>query len=98
MGEVGSDGPAFHREVGAYAQARGLDTLWTAGVLCADAAAAFDGARHFDTVESLIDALPSARPARSVLVKGSRFMRMERVVAALLASAADMSTGAAHAA
>ena len=98
MGEVGSDGPAFHREVGAYAQARGLDTLWTAGVLCADAAAAFDGARHFDTVESLIDALPMARPSRSVLVKGSRFMRMERVVAALLASAADTSTGAAHAA
>jgi len=98
MGEVGSDGPAFHREVGAYAKARGLDALWTTGALCADAAAAFDGARHFDSVESLIDALPSARPARSVLVKGSRFMRMERVVGALLAGAADASPGAAHAA
>jgi UDP-N-acetylmuramoyl-tripeptide--D-alanyl-D-alanine ligase len=98
MGEVGSDGPAFHREVGAYAKARGLDALWTTGALCADAAAAFDGAQHFDSVESLIDALPSARPARSVLVKGSRFMRMERVVGALLAGAADASPGAAHAA
>jgi UDP-N-acetylmuramoyl-tripeptide--D-alanyl-D-alanine ligase len=98
MGEVGSDGPAFHREVGAYAKERRLDALWTTGALCADVAAAFDGARHFDSVELLIDALPSARPARSVLVKGSRFMRMERVVAALLADADEPSAGAAHAA
>ena len=31
MGEVGDNGPAFHREVGAFAKARGIDALWTVG-------------------------------------------------------------------
>jgi UDP-N-acetylmuramoyl-tripeptide--D-alanyl-D-alanine ligase len=39
--------------------------------------------RHFDTVQALLDALPQMPPAASVLVKGSRFMAMERVVKAL---------------
>jgi UDP-N-acetylmuramoyl-tripeptide--D-alanyl-D-alanine ligase len=95
MGEVGDQGPAFHTEVGAYAAARGVDTLWTVGALCAHAAAAFPGARHFDTVAELIGALGDAPPCRSVVVKGSRFMQMERVVAALTAAPA---TGDSHAA
>ena len=86
MGEVGNDGPAFHREVGAYAQARGIEALWTAGSAARDAATAFGGARHFETVERLITELPSAPACAAVVVKGSRFMRMERVVAALVAA------------
>ena len=31
MGEVGDQGPAFHREVGAYAHERGIESLWAAG-------------------------------------------------------------------
>ncbi len=85
MGEVGDRGVEFHDEVGRYAKACGIDALWTTGVLCTHAAAAFDGARHFDDVASLVAALPEAPPCASVLVKGSRFMRMEQVVAALLA-------------
>ena len=83
MGEVGDQGPAFHREVGAYARERGIDALWTAGALGAEAARAFgSAARGFDTVDALLAALPEAPRAASVVVKGSRFMKMERVVGA----------------
>jgi len=81
MGEVGEQGPAFHREVGEYAKRRGVGALYALGEASREAAAAFGaGARHFDSPEALAAALPGAA---TVLVKGSRFMRMERVVAAL---------------
>jgi UDP-N-acetylmuramoyl-tripeptide--D-alanyl-D-alanine ligase len=81
MGEVGREGPAFHAEVGAYARERGIEALWTAGGLCAHAAAT----RHFADTAALVAALAEGPPAASLLVKGSRFMHMERVVAALQA-------------
>jgi UDP-N-acetylmuramoyl-tripeptide--D-alanyl-D-alanine ligase len=81
MGEVGAQGPQFHREVGAYARERGIGALYAMGEASRDAVAAFgQGARHFTTPEHLRAALPAAA---TVLVKGSRFMRMERVVAAI---------------
>ncbi|HEY6132741.1 MAG TPA: UDP-N-acetylmuramoyl-tripeptide--D-alanyl-D-alanine ligase [Rubrivivax sp.] len=84
MGEVGTQGPQFHAEVGTAASARGIDHFWCAGAMSAGAARAYGaGARHFDTGEALIAALPQAPQAASVLVKGSRFMKMERVVQAL---------------
>jgi UDP-N-acetylmuramoyl-tripeptide--D-alanyl-D-alanine ligase len=89
MGEVGSQGPAFHAEVGAYARERGLPALWCAGPLSAAAAQAYGpGARHFADTPALLAALavPGEAPdAASLLVKGSRFMRMERVVQAIAA-------------
>ncbi|MEO5696420.1 MAG: UDP-N-acetylmuramoyl-tripeptide--D-alanyl-D-alanine ligase [Burkholderiaceae bacterium] len=87
MGEVGDQGPEFHREVGAYALASGIDALWTAGSASRHAARAFSGARHFDTVAELLDALAQAPTCGAVVVKGSRFMKMEQVVAALVAAA-----------
>ena len=82
MGEVGDQGPAFHAEVGRYARDRGIETIWCAGELMRHAAQAA-GARHFETVAELLAALNEAMPYASVLVKGSRFMKMEQVVAAL---------------
>jgi murE/murF fusion protein len=84
MGEVGAQGPAFHAEVGSYARQRGVEQLWTLGELCVHSADAYGtGARHFASMDVLTAALKGASLGRSLLVKGSRFMRMERVVAAL---------------
>jgi UDP-N-acetylmuramoyl-tripeptide--D-alanyl-D-alanine ligase len=89
MGEVGANGPKFHREVGAYARSAHIERLLTAGTLAAEAAAAFgDGGTHFDSVEALARDVARTAPADStLLVKGSRFMRMERVVDALAGDA-----------
>jgi UDP-N-acetylmuramoyl-tripeptide--D-alanyl-D-alanine ligase len=89
MGEVGDQGPAFHAEVGARAREQGIESLWCAGVMSVDAARAFGpAARHFAGTEALIAALEQAPKAAAVLVKGSRFMAMERVVRALQANGA----------
>jgi len=88
MGEVGAQGPAFHTEVGVHARRCALDQVWCVGELSRHTAHEVGAAvRHFDTVPALIEALDSAPPAVSILVKGSRFMAMERVVAALVARA-----------
>ena len=96
MGEVGAAGPQFHAEVGQHARAGGIEQVWTVGALCAHAGAH----RHFENMTVLLAALPDAlhQAPASVLVKGSRFMRMERVVAALKALSAAPGPGADHAA
>ena len=84
MGEVGDQGLAFHAEVGAYARAAGIAQFWTAGSACIDAARAYGpGARHFADAPAVIAALGEAPACGAVLVKGSKFMRMPTVVAAL---------------
>jgi UDP-N-acetylmuramoyl-tripeptide--D-alanyl-D-alanine ligase len=85
MGEVGEHGPALHREVGEYARGRGIGALYALGEASREAVEAFGaGARHFASPEELVKALPLDA---TLLVKGSRFMRMERVVALLTGEA-----------
>jgi len=84
MGEVGEHGKQFHREVGEYARAKGVTQLLGMGEAARDAVAAFGtGAQHFVAVEELLSQIQ----AKTILVKGSRFMKMERVVAALTGTA-----------
>jgi UDP-N-acetylmuramoyl-tripeptide--D-alanyl-D-alanine ligase len=85
MGEVGTQGPQYHEEIGAYAQARGIDHVLATGPLARHLAAS--GALHFDQFDELLAALDLKLGSKSdatVLVKGSRFMKMERVVQHLL--------------
>jgi len=81
MGEVGSEGVAFHEEIGAYAHAHHIDRLFTLGTLARHATQAFgQGAVHFDDMDKLTAVITGVSAGTSILVKGSRFMQMERVV------------------
>lgn len=83
MGEVGSDAPQRHAEVGAYAKQKGIGTFYALGEQMVHATQA-GGGRHFATLDELVAALREVvTPDAVVLVKGSRFMQMERVVKAL---------------
>ena len=92
MGEVGENGVMFHEEVGHYAFEQGVEHVLCLGALTLHAVKAFGShpsasqrAEHFEDVESLIQALRERlADVGSVLVKGSRFMKMERVVQAVL--------------
>jgi UDP-N-acetylmuramoyl-tripeptide--D-alanyl-D-alanine ligase len=84
MGEVGQKGPEFHAEVGAYAKAKGIDQLLTLGELCQHSSFAFAGAKHFKEMEELQQYVNShITDYKSLVIKGSRFMKMERLVEAL---------------
>ena len=84
MAEVGQQGPEFHQEVGAFAKASGIEALFTLGDLCVHSSQAFEGANHFADMDNLQQTvLAQISTYNSVLVKGSRFMKMERVVDAL---------------
>ncbi|GAB1394173.1 UDP-N-acetylmuramoyl-tripeptide--D-alanyl-D-alanine ligase [Rhodocyclaceae bacterium] len=82
MGEVGEMAGQMHSEIGGYAKSQGIDGLLAIGEMSVAAVHDFDGGgQHFGTVEALVKALkPQMDKDTTVLVKGSRFMRMERVV------------------
>jgi UDP-N-acetylmuramyl pentapeptide synthase len=81
MGEVGEQGPEFHAEVGRYAKQMGINALLAFGSSSRDSVDAFGkGAKHYDDWNEIPSGLKNTK---TILVKGSRFMRMERVVAAL---------------
>jgi UDP-N-acetylmuramoyl-tripeptide--D-alanyl-D-alanine ligase len=87
MGEVGTQGPQFHEEIGAYAASRGIETVLVTGALARHMTGT--GAQHFEQFDDLLAALDNQLGSKSdatVLVKGSRFMKMERVVQHLVHS------------
>ncbi|MGO4477108.1 UDP-N-acetylmuramoyl-tripeptide--D-alanyl-D-alanine ligase [Massilia sp. 2TAF26] len=87
MGEVGTQGPQFHEEIGAYAASRGIESVLVTGALARHMTGA--GAQHFEQFDDLLAALDKQLGSKSdatVLVKGSRFMKMERVVQHLVQS------------
>ena len=112
MGEVGSKGPEFHYEVGAYAAERGIANFWALGEQTQSSVRGFNEfnkragnsntAIHFETIDALnayVAKVPelfsesaSASKPYAVLVKGSRFMRMERVVSALKDTLAEVKS------
>lgn len=94
MGEVGDQGAQFHAEAGLLARQQGIETVLCLGALSQHTQQAFgSGARHFTELADLLAALEQAmHPRATVLVKGSRFMRMERVVASMLDGAGSSKT------
>lgn len=84
MGEVGNQGPQFHQDAGRLAQAQGIENLFAFGAQSQLASTSFGAGRHFDDIDALKAAVLAQLPnVNSVLVKGSRFMMMERVVQAI---------------
>ena len=89
MGEIGGQAGQFHDEVGGYAKSQGVDLLLALGEMSELAARNFgSGGRHFGSSDALLAALvPELGTGTVVLVKGSRFMRMERVADAIATDA-----------
>lgn len=94
MGELGWMAAQFHDEIGGYAKSQGVDHLLTLGESSQLAARNFGaGGRHFKKIDDLILALTTELSTRTtVLIKGSRFMRMERVVEAISQTTAAQAT------
>jgi len=92
MGELGAAAEELHREAGRRARRAGVDRLYCLGPLARLAAETFgDPAAAFDDLDALLAALAGAVHGKlTILVKGSRSMRMERVVVALGACADDL--------
>lgn len=87
MGELGADAEDMHAQIGRYAKTCGVHKLYALGKFTQAAVQAFgQPAQHFATLAALLAALQAEMQADDVvLVKGSRFMQMERVVNALVA-------------
>ncbi len=82
MAELGEAAPALHAQIGLEARAAGVDRLFALGKHSQETAGAFGaGARYYERIQELLADLENELAAdTTVLVKGSRFMQMERVV------------------
>ena len=86
MGELGDDAGKLHAEIGEYAKEKKINLLMTLGELSKQAAKSFgENAKAYEEKQTLIsDVNKKLEEGIAVLVKGSRSMRMEEVVAALI--------------
>jgi UDP-N-acetylmuramoyl-tripeptide--D-alanyl-D-alanine ligase len=87
MKELGDDAKQLHYSAGETVRQAGIDFLFTYGELSADTAKGFgEGAYHFTEQEKLVSALkPFLQNNTTILIKGSRSMKMEKVVQQLTA-------------
>ncbi len=86
MGELGADAVDIHVRAGQEARELGVEQLYAFGLLALETVKGFgDGGRHFSDKNELISTLAEEMSLDMVtLIKGSRAMRMEEVVEALL--------------
>ena len=96
MRELGPEAESLHFAAGENIRKAGIDFLFTYGELSAQSAQAFgEGAYHFSDQEKLLQALrPLTQTAVTILVKGSRSMRMEKVVQGLISTGKEQSKAA----
>ncbi len=86
MKELGPDAKQIHFNAGEKIRAAGIDYLFTFGEMSAATTEAFgSNAQHFTNRDNLLTALqPHLKSSVTILVKGSRSMRMEKIVAGLI--------------
>lgn len=86
MRELGTEAALLHHSAGETIRQAGIDYLFTYGELSSNTSQAFgEGAYHFNEQEKLVNALkPFLYNQTTILVKGSRSMRMEKVIAGLV--------------
>lgn len=99
MGEVGEHEAVVHEEVLLWADHAGIDAIWLHGPACGRASRATGLGRHIEDIDELntrlrewVSNLHSAGAAPCIWIKGSRFMRMERVVKALVSAPGEVAT------
>jgi len=86
LGELGADALALHGEIGSLAAQLGVAQLFTLGANSSEAAKAYGAAASASTTldDLLAELQVRLQAGDTILVKGSRSSRMERVVDALL--------------
>lgn len=96
MGELGHDAAAMHAEIGLAARQAGVDRLLALGELTKESVAAFGaGAMYFERIQELLAELENElTDDTTVLVKGSRYMQMERVVQSFVEDSGSQAAGA----
>jgi len=95
MMELGAETQRLHAEIGTHAKNAGIEKLFAVGALARHAVDAFDSdAQWFASVDALINAVqPALSQGTTVLIKGSRSNRLERVAAALMVSDESQPSG-----
>ena len=98
MGELGTDAGAMHAQIGLAARAAGVDRLLALGELTKETIGAFGaGGMHFERIQELLAELENELTSgTTVLVKGSRFMQMERVVQSFIEHPTAIQPGHKH--
>lgn len=87
MAELGEDSKYLHQQMGEYAQNNNITQLFSIGEHSAQASDYFNGGQHFEKMDKLKTHLQNNwNTIGTLLVKGSRSMRLEILINALIDS------------